>query len=241
MQEESTVSASFAASSFGGTASFTGGMSTTGDILESRLERLLDAKLAEHLGQDEATRTILAHLERIADSVEALADIRRPSQHRPTSPKDPSSPKEVRAKPRRPVSSIQSLVELESAFLQEVCEIRSERRKSHVAPAEASVKFLPIAPEKNDELALPEPPESPVPGLVTSDVDDADVLPKAVLPQSAQKRPRYRHAGSTLVVMNQESQACILDSHTATHLSYQDQLANKSVLDGQWFSDSTVQ
>ena len=223
MQEEST--ASLAASSFGGTASFTGGMSTTVDIFESRLERLLDAKLAEHLGQDEATRTILAHLERIADSVEALAVTRRPSQHRPTSPKDPSSPG-VRAKPRRPVASIQSLVELESAFLQEVCEIRSERRRSQVAPAEQTVKFLPIAPEKNDELALPEPPESPVPGLVNSDVDDADVLPKAVRPQSAQKRPRYRHAGSTLVVMNQESQACILDSHTATHLSYQDQRSN---------------
>ena len=217
--EDATVS--FGGSSFAAT-SFTCSIGTSlvacrGDSLQ--FEQLLDKKLAEHLASHaEKTDAVLRCVEHIAGMVETLTE---PQRDRPTySPGRPTSPKEPRPalKKHRPAASIQSLVELESAFLQEVCDVRSEHRRSvHVpVPEFPVVQVVPAVPDKGDNL--PMPPDNALPGLLNSDADEADVQPKGL----TQKRGRFQSAGSNLIILNQDTQACILDSHTNTHLSFEE-------------------
>ena len=191
--------------------------------VQYRLEKLLDKKLAEYLVHADTNQTVIAYLEQIAGAMEALAEPQKsPDRHSPSSPARPTSPKEPRpTKPRRPVASIQSLVELESAFLQEVCDVgsvRSERRSIRSPLPEAPTVS---APESRNCLAPPDAPDGIIPGLLNSQAEDADFQAiQQKVPQTSQKRLRLR--GSNLVIMNQESQANILDSHTQTHLSFED-------------------
>ena len=209
--KEGDPAVGFGASSFSA-GSFTCSMGTLADPRDDRLEQLLDKKLAEHFSHHaKMLESITRCLEQIAGKMETLADI---PPMRPTSPKETRISRKVS---RPAAASIASLVELESAFLQEVCDVRSERRRSHVRVQEhATIQVVPTVPD--DGRKSPTPPEAPLPGLLNSDVDDADLQPKM------QKRSRFGSAASNLIIMNQDTQVCILDSHTQTHLSFEERL-----------------